>query len=85
MRSGTTEGEAEARNPMRRAFTGCCACATAPATTSTQTIIESRSDFGFRIADFRLSNRNQGIEVRDVLVMTWGFNLKSKIENPKFI
>jgi hypothetical protein len=52
---------------------------------------KSSAHFGFWIADpstvlrtgFRLSDEKQNA-VRDVLVISWTPNPKSKIENPKF-
>jgi hypothetical protein len=51
---------------------------------SATTIAKSPAHFGFWIADFGLSDRNQRNAVRDVLAMFLAPNLKSKIENPKF-
>jgi hypothetical protein len=58
-----------------------------------KTMTDSPTHFGFWIADgstllttgFRLSDRKQRNAVRDFLVMSLVSNLKSKIENPKFI
>jgi len=52
---------------------------------SATTIAMIPTNFRFWIADFRLSDRNQRNAVRDVLVMCWGPNLKSKIENLKLV
>src|SRR5262249_56798557 len=71
------------RKPILGSFVGCCASATAPPTTSTRAIIRRPNHFGFWIADFRLSDRNQRNAGRDVLVMSWFpiQNPKSKIQN----
>jgi hypothetical protein len=76
---------------MRKIFPVCCAEATAPPKVIVRAKANIAHHFGFWIADgstllttgFRLSDRNQRNAVRDVLVMCWCPNLKSKIATPK--
>ena len=65
---------------MRRTFPGCCANATAPPKANVKVKAKIPHHFGFWIADFRLSDRNQR-NGRDLLVMSLAPDLKSQIEN----
>jgi hypothetical protein len=82
MRVAIAEGEEVIRNPIRGTLPGCCADATAPATTSTKAITESPNHFRFWIADFRLSERDfEGNAFIGLFSRLSIQNLKSKIQN----
>jgi hypothetical protein len=59
------------RKPMRKIFPVCCAMATAPPPrANVRARAKIPTNFRFSILDFRLSDRNQGIPIRDILVMS---------------
>jgi hypothetical protein len=62
---------------MRGTLLVCCALTTAPPKANMRAIAKIPTNFRFSILDFRLSDRNQGVPVREILVMV----LVSLIEN----
>jgi hypothetical protein len=79
MRVAIAEGEEVIRNSIRGTLPGCCADATAPATTSAKAITESPSHFRCWIADFGLSGDFEGNAFIGLFSCVSIEKLKSKI------